>query len=173
MTRRKQDVLEDAVLVELEAAADHSDATVHFTEPASSPCTKYRWNAKNTTSGIASETNAAGAMMSMFDPNSVSWEKIATVIGCVLRPKVSATIKSFHVQRNWKIASDAIAGSPSGRIRRRKMRNSDAPSIRADSRMSFGIPMKKFRKRKIAKGNPKAVWKSTRLITVSKIPTWL
>src|ERR671935_2077702 len=173
MTRRKQDVLEDAVLVELEAAADHSDATVHFTEPASSPCTKYRWNAKNTTSGIASDTNAAGAMMSMFDPNSVSWEKMATVIGCVLRPNVNATIRSFHVQRNWKIASDAIAGNPSGRIRRRKIQNSDAPSIRADSRMSFGIPMKKLRNRKIANGSPNAVWKSTRPRTVSKSPSLL
>ena len=37
-------------------------------------------------------------------------------------PKVSATIRSFHVQRNWKIASDAIAGSPSGRISRKKIR---------------------------------------------------
>ena len=40
-----------------------------------------------------------------------------------------------------------------------KMRNSDAPSMRADSRMSFGIPMKKLRSRKIANGRPNAVWK--------------
>ena len=61
-------------------------------------------------------------MSSMFEPNSASWEKIATVIGCVLRPNVSATSRSFHVHRNWKIASDAIAGRPSGRISRKKMR---------------------------------------------------
>ncbi len=42
------------------------------------------------------------------------------------------------------------------------MRISDAPSIRADSRRSFGIPMKKFRSRKIANGSPNAVWKRIR-----------
>ena len=57
----------------------------------------------------------------MLVPNSRSWPKIQTVIGCVFCPNVSATSRSFHVQRNWKIASDAIAGSPSGRISRRKM----------------------------------------------------
>ena len=40
------------------------------------------------------------------------WEKIATVIGCVSRANVSATSRSFQTQRNWKIASDAIAGQP-------------------------------------------------------------
>ena len=43
------------------------------------------------------------------------------MIGVVFCPNVSATRRSFHVQRNWKIASDAIAGRPSGRIRRRKI----------------------------------------------------
>ena len=57
-------------------------------------------------------------MMSMFEPNERSWVKIATVIGCVSPPKMSATSRSFQVQRNWKIASDAIAGRPSGRISR-------------------------------------------------------
>jgi hypothetical protein len=112
-------------------------------------------------------------MMSMFEPNWRRFEKIATVIGCVLRAIVSATSRSFHVHRNWKIASDAIAGRPSGRIRRRKMRTSDAPSMRADSRMSFGIPMKKFRNRKIANGRPKAVWNSTSPSTVSYSETLL
>ena len=91
-------------------------------------------------SGITSEMNEAGAMTSIDVPNSRSWPKIQTVIGCVFCPKVSATIRSFHVQRNWKIPSDAIAGRPSGRISRKKMRSSDAPSMRADSRMSFGKP---------------------------------
>ena len=53
------------------------------------------------------------------------------------------------------------------------MRSSEAPSIRADSRMSFGIPMKKFRSRKIANGRPNAVWNRIRLATVSKMPTVL
>src|SRR6476660_7208481 len=114
--------------------------------------------------------NDAGAMMSRLEPNSRSCPEIQTVIGVVFCPKVSATSRSFHVQRNWKIASDAIAGSPSGRISRRKMRISEAPSIRADSRMSFGSPMKKFRNRKIANGSPKAVWKSAIPYQGSKRP---
>ena len=109
--------------------------------------------------GRASEMNDAGAITSMIVPNSRSWPKIQTVIGCVFWPNVSATIRSFHVQRNWKIASDAIAGRPSGRISFRKMRISDAPSMRADSRMSFGSPTKKLRNRKIANGSPNAAWK--------------
>ena len=44
---------------------------------------------------------------------------------------------------------------------RRKIRISDAPSIRAASIRSFGMPMKKLRSRKIANGSPNAVWKST------------
>ena len=76
-----------------EPGADDGDARCHgsyFTEPASRPWTKYRWNAKKTASGIASETNAAGAISSMFEPNWRSCVKIATVIGCVSRPNVSA-----------------------------------------------------------------------------------
>ena len=102
--------------------------------------------------------NEAGAMSSMLLPNWRTLLKMATVIGCVSRPKVRATSRSFQTQRNWKIASDAIAGRPSGSTSRRKMRASEAPSIRADSNTSFGIPRKKFRSRKIAKGSAKAVW---------------
>ena len=69
---------------------------------------------------------------------------------------------SFHIHRNWKIASEAIAGPPSGRIRRQKIVNSPAPSIRAASIRSRGIPMKKFRSRKMANGRPNAAWNSTR-----------
>ena len=89
------------------------------------------------------------------------------MIGCTFWPKVSATIRSFQVQRNWKIASEAIAGSPSGRISRTKIVSSLAPSIRADSMMSFGIPTKKLRSRKIANGSPNAAWKRTIESTVS------
>ncbi len=109
-------------------------------------------------------------MMSMLVPNSRSWPAIQTVIGVVFCPKVSATSRSFHVQRNWKIASDAIAGSPSGRISRTKMTISLAPSMRADSRMSFGSPTKKLRSRKIANGRPNATWKSAIPSQVSKSP---
>ena len=89
------------------------------------------------------------------------------MIGCTFWPNVSATIRSFHVQRNWKMASDAIAGRPSGRISRTKIVSSEAPSMRADSMMSFGIPTKKLRSRKIANGRPNAVWKRTMPSTVS------
>src|SRR5207253_10338962 len=103
-----------------EAAADDGYRR-HFTLPASNPWTKYRWNAKNTASGMTSEMNEAGAITSMLVPNSRSCPEIQTVIGVVFCPNVSATSRSFHVQRNWKMASEAIAGRPSGRISRRKM----------------------------------------------------
>ena len=70
---------------------------------------------EKTASGMISETKVAGPMMSMFEPKVRSCEKIATVIGCVERASVSATSKSFQVQRNWKIASDAIAGARAAR----------------------------------------------------------
>ena len=117
--------------------------------------------------------NAAGAISSRFAPNWRNSEKIATVITWVSRPKVSATRKSFQVHRNWKIASEAIAGRPSGRISRRKIVSSEAPSMRADSRMSFGMPTKKFRSRKIANGSPNALWKRISASAVSKSPRLL
>src|SRR5262249_38166176 len=66
-----------------QAAADHGDVPDrgHLTEPANRPCTKYRWKAKKTASGMTREMNDAGAMMSMFAPNWRRLEKIATVIG--------------------------------------------------------------------------------------------
>ena len=42
--------------------------------------------------------------------------------------------------------------------------------MRADSRMSFGSPMKKLRSRKIANGRPKAAWKRMIPSTVSNRP---
>ena len=66
-----------------------------------------------------------------------------------------------------------MAGRPSGRISRTKILISEAPSMRADSRMSLGIPMKKLRSRKIANGRPNAVWKSTSPSTVSNSERWL
>ena len=41
--------------------------------------------------------------------------------------------------------------------------------MRADSKMSFGIPMKKFLSRKIANGSPNAAWKRMIERKVSKI----
>ena len=45
---------------------------------------------------MISETNVAGAMMSMFEPKVRSCEKITTVIGCVERASVSPTSRSFQ-----------------------------------------------------------------------------
>ena len=42
--------------------------------------------------------------------------------------------------------------------------------MRADSRMSFGIPMKKLRSRKIANGMPNATWNRISPSTVSNRP---
>src|SRR5205823_570657 len=41
----------------------------YLTEPASRPCTKERWEAKKTPSGMISDRNEAGAIRSMFVPN--------------------------------------------------------------------------------------------------------
>ena len=59
------------------------------------------------------------------------------------------------------MASDAIAGQPIGSTTRRKTANSPAPSIRAASSRSRGMPMKKLRSRKMANGRPNATWKAT------------
>src|SRR5437016_14114654 len=115
-----------------------------------------------------SEMNDAVEMMSTLDENWRRLSKMKTLTVPTLN--VSEMIRSFHVQRNWKMASEAIAGRPSGRIRRRKIQIAFAPSIRADSRMAFGIPMKKLRRRKTAKGSRNAAWERITLRTVPTMP---
>ena len=59
----------------------------------------------------------------------------ATVTGS-LSPgpmNTSATSRSFHTQRNWKIANDASAGTDIGRTSRKNVWKWLAPSILADS----------------------------------------
>ena len=75
-------------------------------------------------------------------------EKIATVIGCVSRPKVSTTNRSFHTQRNWKIASDAIAEQAERQDQPEEDRAARTRRRCAASSRSRGIPMKKFRSRR-------------------------
>ena len=117
------------------------------------------------------EKNAPEESTSMFAPNWRSWLWIATVSGWDWESvKISATSMSFQVHRNWKIASEAIAGPPSGMITVAKMRSSPAPSIRAASSSSPGIWVKKLRSRKIANGSPNPVWNSTTRNTVPKMP---
>ena len=59
------------------------------------------------------------------------------------------------------MASDAIAGTPSGSTTLEKIVHSLAPSSRAASSRSAGIPAKKLRRRNMANGRPKATWNST------------
>jgi hypothetical protein len=72
-------------------------------------------------------------------PELAQLTKIHTVIGCTFC-RISATIRSFHVPRNWKIPSDAIAGRPSGRISFRKIRSGSAVDPRLED--VFGSPTK-------------------------------
>src|SRR5262245_191248 len=96
---------------------DEPQARCYFTEQASTPWTKYRWNAKNTINGTISDKKAPGASTSKCAENCRTSCCSATVMGFVsFVEKISATSRSFHTHMNWKMASDAIAGRPSGRI---------------------------------------------------------
>ena len=109
--------------------------------------------------GSRSEKNEAGAIRSMFEPNWRRLEKIATVIGCVFgRTSARRAGRSTSRGTGRSRARRSPAARAAGSGARRSV-ISEAPSIRADSRMSFGIPMKKLRSRKIANGSPNAVWK--------------
>ena len=75
------------------------------------PCTKYRWKAKNTASGTSIEMNDPGPITLMFDENAPICSRSAYVIGALSEvANTSATSRSFPTQRNWTMASDAIAG---------------------------------------------------------------
>ena len=67
------------------------------------------------------------------------------------------TSRSFHTQRNWKIANDAIAGTDSGSTILRKIRKWLAPSTRAASNRSRGSWAMKLCSRKIASGSANIV----------------
>lgn len=117
------------------------------------------------------DRNTPDANTSMFAENWRSCDWIATVSGMDFElVKIRATSMSFHTHRNWKIAGDAMAGSPSGRTICPKVRHSLAPSMRADSRSSRGTCRKKLRSRNIANGSPRATWKRITPKTVPKIP---
>src|SRR6056297_250338 len=88
--------------------------------------------AKNTASGTAMETKAAVARISQLPPrvpsNSTIWLVITVVWPVASIRKTLATSRSFHVQRNWKMAKLASAGKESGRMILVKIWNSVAPS---------------------------------------------
>lgn len=55
-----------------------------LTDPASSPCTKYRWKAKNSSSGGIKDRNDAAEITSTLLPKLRIWFRMATVTGGVL-----------------------------------------------------------------------------------------
>ena len=58
------------------------------------------------------------------------------------------------MNRNWKMASAAIAGTVIGSASRKNAVTGLAPSIAADSNTSRGSSPMKLRSRKIANGRP-------------------
>src|SRR5487761_146066 len=71
--------------------------------------------------------------------------------------KIKEVSRSFHTHMNWKVASEASAGTESGMTIVQNVRKDEAPSIWADSIRSLGRDTKKLRSRKTANGKPKAV----------------
>src|SRR5215212_1700722 len=115
----------------------------------------------------AQHSNAAGAITSRLLLNCRSCCEITGASGRLSAARVSPTSRSFHTKSTWKIASEAMAGRPSGRMILKKIPCSEAPSMRAASIKSLGMPMKKVRSRKIAKGSANAVWNRIRPASVS------
>jgi hypothetical protein len=97
-------------------------------------------------SGSAMEIKAAELMNCQPAPYSPTSVRTITGMGAVLGPaKTRAISRSFQTYMNWKIAIAAIAGVVSGKMMLQKMRTSPAPSMRADSSRSYGMPDMKFR----------------------------
>ncbi len=95
----------------------------------------------NTISGITMETKAPAVNRCHSPPREPAISESRWVIGadCSVPPeKVSATSRSFQIQRNWKIAMEASAGITSGRAIRRKIFPWPAPSTLAASIRSLG-----------------------------------
>ncbi|EBA06968.1 hypothetical protein SSE37_00815 [Sagittula stellata E-37] len=97
-----------------------SSAGCHLTEPASRPRTRNRCRLKNTASGTAMDTKAAAARMPQSPPRdprrSSAILTVMTLASSAEGRNTLATSRSFQVQRNWKIAKEASAGSDSGRM---------------------------------------------------------
>jgi hypothetical protein len=82
------------------------------------------------------------------------------VTGTAPLKKTSASSRSFHTQRNWKIGDDAGAETERGRISRMKVLKWLEPSRNADSRILRGMVLMKLNSRYVAGGRPKPVWAS-------------
>ena len=112
-----------------------------LTEPASRPRTKKRCSEKKTATGTAIETKAVAVRISQLSPREPSRSlslMVSTIWSGCLPRKTKAIRKSFHTQRNWKIAKLASAGTESGRMMPTKIWKCVAPSMRALSIMSRG-----------------------------------
>lgn len=128
-----------------------------FTDPARIPRTKYLCREKNTIKGRSIDTNAAAVSRCQFWPIEFIRLLSLNVSGATFSvpPRyINATRRSFHTHRNWKIIRDDNTGTDKGRARRKKAVWCDAPSREADSKISLGIELKKFRNRYMARGRP-------------------
>ena len=102
---------------------------------------------------MTSDTNVAGAISSMFVLKARSCEKIATVIGCVSRAERQRHEQVVPGPQELEDRERGDRGQP----QRQDDAHEDvdlrsAVDPRASIR-SFGMPMKKFRSRKMAKGS--------------------
>jgi hypothetical protein len=104
------------------------------------PRTKYRCSEMNTRIGTSMVNKPPAVSSCQPCPCCPSSEFRAIGSGW-LGPgpmKTSALSRSFHTQRNWKIANDASTGVDMGRISFQKVWKWLAPSILADSMTSLG-----------------------------------
>ena len=78
------------------------------------------------------------SQLSPRDPRSSRNFEVSTIWSSFLPRKTSATSKSFHTHKNWKIQNEASAGTDKGKTIREKICICVAPSILADSIISPG-----------------------------------
>ena len=76
------------------------------------------------------------SQLSPRDPSSSLNFEVRTIWSSFFPRKTSATSKSFHTHKNWKIQNEASAGTDKGKTMREKICICVAPSILADSIIS-------------------------------------
>src|SRR5699024_4185677 len=110
-----------------------------FTEPEVSPRTKNRCREKNTTSGRVMDRNAPAVSSSTPCPWVPSSCCSCTITVVLLGRRNSFAIsRSFHTQRNCRVANAAIAGIAIGATSSQNVWKWLAPSIFADSTTEYG-----------------------------------
>ena len=111
-----------------------------MTAPAVMPRTKKRCRLKKTAMGARIEKKPAAVsrcQLSLRLPASDAMACVSTMLSPEPR-KIRATSRSFHTQRNWKIANEASAGVEIGMISFQKVWKCYAPSMLADSTRDLG-----------------------------------